>query len=78
MNFDKYSVSKNQSRKFSSRFKANVVLEAIKESNSISELAEKFDLNRNQIAEWKKKFISNAHLIFENELSTENASKENE
>ncbi len=30
----------------------------------MNELAEKFDLNRNQISEWRNKLITNAHLLF--------------
>jgi len=56
---------KNQRRKFTSEFKAKVVLEAITERQSISELAEKFDIDSNQISEWKKKFLSKVHLIFD-------------
>ncbi len=60
---------KNQRRKFTSEFKSRVVLEAITERLSLGELAEKFDLDANQIAEWKKKFLSKAHLVFELEDS---------
>ncbi len=56
---------KNQRRKFSSEFKSKVVLEAIAERQSLNELAEKFDLDSNQISEWKRKFLSKAHLIFD-------------
>jgi transposase len=56
---------KNQRRKFSSEFKSKVVLEAIADKLSLNELAEKFDLDANQISEWKKKFLSKAHLVFD-------------
>ncbi|TKG88123.1 helix-turn-helix domain-containing protein [Puteibacter caeruleilacunae] len=52
-------------RKFSSEFKAKVALEALKERESITELAKKYDLHPNQITTWKKDFISNASSIFE-------------
>ena len=63
---------KNQRRKFTSEFKSKVVLEAITERQSITELAEKFDLDSNQISEWKKKFLSKAHLVFDLEEPEEN------
>lgn len=56
---------KDHRRKFTSKFKSQVVLEAISERETLNELALKFDLHRNQIAEWKKNFMSKAHLIFE-------------
>lgn len=56
---------KNQRRKFSSEFKSKVVLEAIAEKYSLTELAEKFDIDSNQISDWKKKFLAKAHLVFD-------------
>ena len=56
---------KDHRRKFTSRFKSKVVLEAISEGATLGELALKFDLHRNQIADWKKKFLANAHVVFE-------------
>ena len=52
-------------RKFTSKFKSKVVLEAITERETLSELALKFDLHRNQIAGWKRNFVEKAYLVFE-------------
>ncbi len=60
-----YLIMKDHRRKFTSKFKSKVVLEAISERETLSELALKFDLHRNQIVDWKKKFLANAHLVFE-------------
>lgn len=68
---------KNQRRKFTSEFKSKVVLEAIAEKQSLTDLAEKFDLDSNQIAEWKKKFLSKAHLVFDLEEPEEQSSISN-
>jgi len=57
-------------RKFTSEFKAKVAIETIKERNSISELAKKYDLHPNQINQWKKEFLSKASLVF-NSKTTE-------
>ena len=69
---------KNQRRKFSSEFKSKVVLEAITERHSLSELAQKFDIDSNQIYEWKKKFLAKAHLVFDLEDVSENDSLSSE
>ena len=65
---------KNQRRKFTSEFKSKVVLEAIAEKLSLNELSEKFELDSNQIAEWKRKFLSKAHLVFDLDDPEENIS----
>ena len=41
-------------RKFSSRFKTKVVLEALKERSSLAELAKKYDIAPTQISIWKR------------------------
>lgn len=66
---------KDHRRKFSAKFKSKVVLEAISNRESLSELAEKFDLDRTLIASWKKKFITKAHLVFELEEVSSNTKK---
>lgn len=58
---------KNSRRKFSASFKAKVALEALKERQTISELASKFQLHPNQISKWKAEFSANAYKAFEGE-----------
>ncbi|MCP4123785.1 MAG: transposase [Bacteroidetes bacterium] len=41
-------------RKFTSKFKAKVVLEALKERSSLANLAQKYELHPNMIAKWKQ------------------------
>ena len=45
---------RNQRRKFSSEFKTKVALEALKERETLSELAKRFELHPNQISQWRK------------------------
>ena len=47
-------------RKFSAEFKLKVVLEVLKERQSLSELAQKHQLHPNQISMWKSTFLSQA------------------
>ena len=51
-------------RKFTSKFKTQVVLESLKERMSMAELAQKFKLNPVQISAWKKEFLENAESVF--------------
>ncbi len=55
---------KRSRRKFTAEFKAKVVLEAIKEQRSLSELAERFELHPNLISIWKREFLDNAAKVF--------------
>ena len=45
-------------------FKAKVVLAAIKGDNTLSELAEQFDVHPNQITQWKTQLLERAMEIF--------------
>lgn len=51
-------------RKFTSDFKAKVVLEALRERSTIEELARKYELHPTQINLWKKEATSNLSTVF--------------
>ena len=57
-------MEKKTRRKFSADFKAKVVIEALKERNTIEQLAKKYELHPNQITTWKKEFLANAAQAF--------------
>lgn len=52
-------------RKFTSKFKTKVALEAIKERESLSVLAQKYELLPQQITNWKRELLNGADSIFE-------------
>lgn len=56
---------KKSRRKFDSVFKARVAIEALKERETLSELAVRFDLHPNQISQWKQEFLANSAVVFE-------------
>lgn len=55
---------KTTRKKHSAAFKTKVVLEALKERQTMSELAQKYELHPTQIALWKKEFLQNAEVVF--------------
>lgn len=52
-------------RKFSSEFKTKVVIEALSERYTMSELAARHNLHPNQIAKWKSHFLAHASQVFD-------------
>jgi transposase len=58
---------KRTKRVFSSAFKAEVALEAIKGVKTVSELAQEYELHPAQIAQWKKQFLEQSASVFEGE-----------
>jgi len=52
-------------RKFTSKFKTKVVLEALKERHSVKELAQRFEISPQQINLWKREFLNGADSVFE-------------
>lgn len=51
-------------KKFTSKFKTKVVLEALKERMTNQELARKFDIHPQQISTWKREFLNGAEEVF--------------
>jgi transposase len=55
---------KQTRRKFAAEFKAKVALAAIKEQETMSELAKRFEVNPVIISRWKAEFIKNMAAAF--------------
>ena len=56
---------KQTRRKFTAEFKTKVVLEALKERQTIEFLEKTYELHPNQITTWKKEFLSKASGVFD-------------
>lgn len=61
---------KKSRRKFSSKFKTKVVLEALKEREKIQQLASRYELHPNQISIWKQQFLEGSERVFEEKLQS--------
>ena len=51
-------------RKFTTKFKTKVVLEALKERSTLSALSQKHGLLPQQITNWKREFLDGAEQVF--------------
>jgi transposase len=69
---------KKERRKFSTAFKAKVAIEAIKEKETLQQLASKFEVHPNQITLWKKEFLEGAEQIFSKNKAEEKVNNEQE
>jgi transposase len=58
-------MKKQTRRKFSPSFKAKVALEAVKNQQTLAELAKKFEVNPIMISRWKSEFLENISAAFE-------------
>lgn len=65
-------------RKFSSAFKTKVVLEALQERHSATDLAQKYQLHPQQISKWKKDFLAGASSVFDQKSKSVKSESEQE
>ena len=64
-------MKKGTRRKFQSSFKAKVVLEAIKNQQTLAELAKKYDVNPTMISNWKAEFLEKMASVFDGHVQKE-------
>lgn len=58
-------------RRFSKEFKAKVVLESLKERETLESLAKKYELTPTQISTWRSLALKNFGNVFSSEFSEE-------
>ena len=64
-------MSKRPRRNHAPAFKAKVALDALKGEQTLVELAQRYQVHPNQIAEWKKQLLEHAPDIFSRERKPE-------
>lgn len=60
-------------KKYTASFKAQVAIEAIKESETLSELSRRFEVHPQLISNWKREFLSRGAEIFSSKAPDEEA-----
>jgi transposase-like protein len=58
-------MSKRTRRNHSPAFKAKVALEALREQESVAEIARRYGLHGNVVANWKRQLAENVERVFE-------------
>ena len=64
-------MSKRPRRNHAPAFKAKVALDALKGEQTLVELAQRYQVHPNQIAEWKKQLLERAQEIFSRDRKPE-------
>ena len=65
-------------RKFSAEFKAKVVLEVLSGEYELNEIAASYDLNPNQVRNWKAAFLEKAPTLFEESVNAKESARREE
>ncbi len=63
-------------RKFSSVFKAQIAIEAVRERESLADLAKKYEVHPNQISKWKQEFLEKSAQVFDSSGSEDSEERE--
>lgn len=67
-----------QSKTVSAAQKASIVIELLREQETIAQIASKYEVNPKTLYGWKKEFLENAPKIFGSENSKRDVDKEKE
>jgi len=65
------NMSKRPRRNHAPTFKAKVALDALKGSQTIVELSERYQVHPNQITDWKKQLLEHASEVFNKDRSAD-------
>jgi len=62
---------------YTTAFKAKVVLEVLREEQTLSQIAGKYEIHPNQITRWRKAVVEGIPELLEDRRKKENGDKEN-
>ena len=62
---------KKSRRKFTSAFKAQVAIEALKERATLHELSNRYEVHPTMISKWKNEFLEKADAVFDKKSEAE-------
>jgi len=71
-------MAKPTRRNHSPAFKAKVALEALREHESVAEIARRYGLHANVVANWKRQLAENVQRVFETGGDRDGAERETE
>lgn len=63
---------------YGAEFKAKIVIEVLQGARSLEEIATEDDLNPNMVRNWKKEFLENASIVFDEKNITREAKRQEE
>lgn len=69
---------KKNRQKHTTEFKAKVALEAVREQETVAELARRHHVHPNQIYNWKRQLLENVVKVFEGEEGSKGDSSDRE
>ena len=55
----------NQRKQYSAAFKAQIVLEALKETRTVAQIASEHQLHPNLVTKWKQEAVAELPIVFE-------------
>jgi transposase-like protein len=71
-------MGKRSRRNHSPAFKAKVALEAVREQESVAEIARRYGLHGNVVANWKRQLAENVERVFEAGGDRDSSERESE
>ena len=69
-------MTKRKRKRFTPKFKAEIVIEALSGESSEAELCRRHNITEAQLSQWKHQFVENAASLFESDRKQSDASKE--